>query len=532
MSQTIGSMAASVRATAGQFEQDLKQAGQSVDRFKHHVESSHPKGGLFGEGMAHGAGFELIHAAVEKAEEAIHGFIEKFEHVRELEHFAEKVSASASEISGLEFAAKTFGAGAESFDTGLKKMLKSIGDARGGLKETSDAFGALGLDVDKLASKSSTEAFLDIADAISKVPDAADRASLAVKIFSRGGVDLMNVLNQGRGEIEKVIEKGREIGAVLGEEDVHAAAEAAKAIFDMSNAWSGLSNKFITLVAPAVKGAADLINDLISGVRGLISHVDKNAARIVVFAGTFLAVINIIPKVISVVKSIITGIRALTAAVITAQAVSGPAGWATLAIGLATAAGAVALVNSQFDEFDKSASHAMEHAGHTAGEAAKSIAAEFQETESAAAAAKKATDALVKKGDDITKELRTPAEKFNDTMRELGNILAVRGPEWWETYRRAAEKASDELADATEKKKEFMKLDATPGVGSAQRGTAAAFSAVQASARLSSDLQRQQAVRQEQHLAEAKRQTDLQTRMLQALKDSVGDGGQVRAANI
>lgn len=89
-------------------------------------------------------------------------------------------------------------------------------------------------------------------------------------------------------------------------------------------------------------------------------------------------------------------------------------------------------------------------------------------------------DALRRRAEDIRESLRTPDEVFGDTVAELKN-LANSGVLSIDTLQRGVRDAQDKLNSATKSKKDS--LPANVGVGAAERGTAAGFSAVQSGKR-------------------------------------------------
>lgn len=97
-----------------------------------------------------------------------------------------------------------------------------------------------------------------------------------------------------------------------------------------------------------------------------------------------------------------------------------------------------------------------------------------QEADKAAKEAKKLADDMKKSAENISKSLRTPAEVFADTIRELHTLMGE-GLLSWEIYARGVKKAQDTFQSAS-----LGKLQApTQGIAAVERGTTAAFSAIQ-----------------------------------------------------
>jgi hypothetical protein len=167
------------------------------------------------------------------------------------------LNSTATELSGFEFVAAQFGQTAESFENALGKMTQKIGEAREGSEKTSVAFQAMGLDVNRLAGLSAGGAFEEIGERFRELPNAADRAALAVELFGKRGKEVIPILMEGRAEIEKQIDRGREMGAVMGEEMVIKLALGQQAIIDFKKSIEGFGNKVATEMSGPLKWFVD-----------------------------------------------------------------------------------------------------------------------------------------------------------------------------------------------------------------------------------------------------------------------------------
>jgi hypothetical protein len=134
----------------------------------------------------------------------------------------------------------------------------------------------------------------------------------------------------------------------------------------------------------------------------------------------------------------------------------------------------------------KAAILAKEAEARKANEEAAKRMAEFEQ---------RRIDGLKRAAEQMAQSLRTPAEVWKDTMREISDLMNANLIDW-DTYTRAIERANDELDKATVKKQELSK-PASP-IAAVLRGTAAARSAEFAA---ESSMKEQ--------LNEAKRQTEL-----------------------
>lgn len=271
MADTIGSMAATIRATAGQFDADLKQAGRSVDRFKSHVEASEPKGGIlsmlsggFGQGAGLAVGFAAVTAAVTAVAGSFRGLFAAVEEGERLGDLAAQIGATTEELTSLRFAADISGSSAQIMDDALAKLAQRLGEARAGTQETALAFQALGLDVDEFAKLSVSEQIKTIADKFQDVKNPADQAALAMDLFGKQGVKLVNVLNSGREGIEALQARSDELSNTLSTEDAAALSSVADGVDELKAAWGALWKDLTVAVAPALKTVLTVLTEIVS----------------------------------------------------------------------------------------------------------------------------------------------------------------------------------------------------------------------------------------------------------------------------
>ena len=91
-----------------------------------------------------------------------------------------------------------------------------------------------------------------------------------------------------------------------------------------------------------------------------------------------------------------------------------------------------------------------------------------------AEASRRATEQMRNDADQLTKSLRTPAEIFADTISDL-RVFAENGMIGMDTFARGIAKAQEDMASATNSRKDFV---AQASVGAAERYTSAGYSAV------------------------------------------------------
>lgn len=140
------------------------------------------------------------------------------------------------------------------------------------------------------------EVYLDIADALSKIPDQAKQASIGQDIFGQSIVDLLPLINLGRAGLEAWYEEGVKRGILLTKEQVEASKKYDAAVQRIGRAFTALRNKVFADIEPALTAAVD----------GFTAYVNKNSDKIQKFVTetltTVTSILKDIPALLSFTK--------------------------------------------------------------------------------------------------------------------------------------------------------------------------------------------------------------------------------------
>src|SRR3569832_2913754 len=107
---------------------------------------------------------------------------------------ADKIGVTTQALAGLRDQADLSGVSTEQLDAGLRTMEKNISDFARGTGRAAVALKGLGFEQGSLITLRADEQLYRIADAMSRMRNAKDRAAFAQKIFGDSSVVLINVL--------------------------------------------------------------------------------------------------------------------------------------------------------------------------------------------------------------------------------------------------------------------------------------------------------------------------------------------------
>lgn len=252
--------------------------------------------------------------------------------------------------------------------------------------------------------------------------------------------------------------------------------EFKSAIEAINTSMESLKIAFFT---PILVQFGKAINLVMNSLRGLHGVTAQNVLRVVAFTTAFSASLLIFPKVVVAIRGIVAALKAMAVGQSIVSALSGPAGLANLAIGVAAAGAAVYSLNAVMDNLDSTTTDA---AAATSAMTApvKDLAAAMDDakesTDEAADSVKKAKTDWEQVGKSIKDSVAGPMDKYREKVESLKQAV-LHGAVSWETFSKAANKAVGELVEA-ERVKSSISAN-TQGVGAALAGTTSGFSAVQ-----------------------------------------------------
>lgn len=199
-----------------------------------------------------------------------------FENVgKEVGKLSRLTGMSSVEASKLRFVMQQSGIGAEQGARGIaafsKKLVASKDSAKDFGFQTRDASGHL-LPMSELLARA--------ADRMKGMADGAEKNAYAQKLFGKGGLEMVKMLNKGRGGMSDLAKEAEKYGLVLTDKNMDAVKKATEAHRQQEAAMQGLQvqigthvlpilTKFTTFVATQIPKATKWFNDHQSVVKKL-----------------------------------------------------------------------------------------------------------------------------------------------------------------------------------------------------------------------------------------------------------------------
>lgn len=142
----------------------------------------------------------------------------------EIEHMAQRYNVSATELQRITFAIGKSGAGPEVLADAFKTLDRQITESRKGVGPAAEAFAALGLSADQLASMGAEERLGILGDRLNKLPDAAQRTKITLDLLGGSADKLVPTLTAGSAGLRAMGDEAERAGIVLGDDALKSAA--------------------------------------------------------------------------------------------------------------------------------------------------------------------------------------------------------------------------------------------------------------------------------------------------------------------
>lgn len=237
MAKTIGSLNVKLTLSAARLSSGLRKAGRAVVDFTKSAIRKFAKFGAIVGGIFGGLSIAKFVFDVRKS----------FQELDKLAKTARIIDIATDSLQALRLIGELSGLAVEELDKSLLKMSKNLGDISFKTSEAKDALEALNIDFKDIINLKVEDQLALIADQWNKLTVVATKNAIAVGLFGRAGIKMVNVLRLGSKEIKKQIIEAKKLGAIT---TLQAAAVEAS-----NDAWTKLrfgTTNFFNQVAAAL----------------------------------------------------------------------------------------------------------------------------------------------------------------------------------------------------------------------------------------------------------------------------------------
>jgi hypothetical protein len=159
--------------------------------------------------------------------------------------------------------------------TSIDSMRMSIKTLANAAESGNDAFGLLGMSLEDIQRMSSEELFKATIIALQNVESDTQRTYIAGQLLGRGATELGALLNTSAEDTEKMRQRVHELGGVMSDEAVKAAAAYQDSLQDMKTSMSGLTRGITSEFLPSFTEVMDGLTNIFAGEDGGAEKVSK-----------------------------------------------------------------------------------------------------------------------------------------------------------------------------------------------------------------------------------------------------------------
>jgi len=185
--------------------------------------------------------------------------------------------------------------------TSIQSMQSSMKTLANAVENGNEAFERIGLTQEEIAKMSNEELFAATIAGLQNIENETERTYLAGQLLGRGATELGALLNTSAEDTEKMRQRVHELGGVMSDEAVKAAAAYQDSLQDMQTAFSGLTRNLTAEFMPAITGIMDGLTEIFSGnseqglamvsqgVKDVVAQISETLPQFVELGGQVIA---------------------------------------------------------------------------------------------------------------------------------------------------------------------------------------------------------------------------------------------------
>lgn len=250
-------LAVVLRLVADQFKGELQSSRGAIGQFNDFIKDWRTQMAAAGAAL-----FAVAKSTADFGEEALKG--------------AQKAGTTVQTFSALSHAARMADVDNQQLIAGLKALSINMVEAQQKTGDGEALFMRLGVAaVDATGKLRPTEAvLLDLAEVFAKSADGAAKTEAVVKLFGKGGLELLPFMNKGKVEIAALMAEAERLGLVLSKDDAEAADKFNDALKKLDAQVKGLT---VSIGLPLVRGLTDVLQ-LFTEVEAAVKHAGDEMA--------------------------------------------------------------------------------------------------------------------------------------------------------------------------------------------------------------------------------------------------------------
>lgn len=175
-----------------------------------------------------------------------------------IDKMSQKMGMSAEAYQEWDAIMQHSGTSIESLQGSMKTMSNQA-------EKNAEEFQKLGISQEELASLSKEDLFSKVISGLQGMEEGTERTAIASKLLGRGAVELGALLNTSAEETEAMRQRVHELGGVMSDDAVKAAAAFQDQLQDMQTSFQGLSRNMLSEFMPSLTEVMSGFTEIFSG---------------------------------------------------------------------------------------------------------------------------------------------------------------------------------------------------------------------------------------------------------------------------
>lgn len=236
----------------------------------------------------------MVGAIVEAGDAFLDAATSAAEYGDNVDKMSQKMGISAEAYQEWEAVMQHSGTSMET----LKASMKTMANAA---QKGNEAFQALGISEEEVATLSQEDLFGRVIEGLQGMEEGTERTYLAGQLLGRGATELGALLNTSAEDTQAMKDRLHELGGVMSDEDVAAAAQFEDSLQDMTTGFDALQRNLVSGFLPSMSQVMDGVSDIFAG------DTDKGLENISAGIESFLGNIgDVAPKILETGASLVS----------------------------------------------------------------------------------------------------------------------------------------------------------------------------------------------------------------------------------
>ncbi len=171
---------------------------------------------------------------------------------------------ATDELQKLQYASDFVDVSVDTMADSMTKLTQQMSKARDGSKESAEAFKKLHIRItdNQGALRDSNEVFYEAIDKLGKIKNETERDAAAMKLFGRSAKELNPLIEAGSQRLKELGDQAENLGIVMGEDDLQAAAAFSDALGEFQKAANGFKNSVGLYLLPVLTKLFEVLGNI------------------------------------------------------------------------------------------------------------------------------------------------------------------------------------------------------------------------------------------------------------------------------